>query len=575
MLALVVLHLHMNNLSHKTRMTNINMMSTDQFDILVVGGGITGAGVALDAALRGYKVALVEKMDFASGTSSKSTKLVHGGIRYLPNFDFGLVREALIERGIMVHTAPYLVQPLPFVLPIYEGDRHPVGIPFTTPGGIGLGMMLATGLWMYDTMAGRYSISNHRRLSPKRVLEEAPALVSQRLKDGFVYYDAQTDDTRLTMAVLRTAAEHGAVIANYAEVIGLLTAGDNVQGAQVTDRMSGQAFPIRARFVVNATGVYGEQLITMTGKAPHVHVAPSKGVHLMLSREQLQMGDHAIVLPQTDDGRILFIVPWKTRAVFGTTDTGAGELDHPEASYDDVTYLLKHLNRYLTVRVTPDDIISVYAGYRPLIQPGTSKSSSKKLSRSHVVFESQPGLISVLGGKLTTYRRMAQDTVDLISRRDGKSLMHVTERHLLYGSEGWDTYRADLERQGKVAGLDADTIAHLGQSYGSASSDILEIIANETSQSQRLVDGLPYIWAEVKYAVQTEMAMKLDDILARRLRIILEDRQRGTAIAAAVARYMGAELNWSASEEQAQVAAYLAFAETYAADHVLQMPAAS
>jgi len=275
-------------------MHNLALLDSERFDVLVIGGGITGAGVALDAAARGYRVALVEKADFASGTSSKSTKLVHGGIRYLPNFDFALVHEALVERGILVQNAPFLVHPVAFILPIYKGDRHPVGMPFTTPGGIGLGLILNFGLWLYDALAGRRNVGKHRHLSRKDVLKLAPALMPEGLQEGFSYYDAQTNDARLTMALIHTAAQHGATITNYTEVTSFVTEQGKITGARVRDRLGNQEVMVRARHFVNATGVFTEQVESLTGSQPLAKVEPSKGVHLVLSRETLKLGDDAI-----------------------------------------------------------------------------------------------------------------------------------------------------------------------------------------------------------------------------------------------------------------------------------------
>lgn len=567
----------MVKLSQAYRATALATMRAAPVDVLVVGGGITGAGVALDAVLRGYSVALVEKNDFASGTSSKSTKLVHGGIRYLPNLDFPLVREALVERGLLLKTAPHLVHPLAFVLPIYQGDQHPVGVPFSTPGGVGMGAVLASGLWLYDLMAGRQGIKLHHRLTPSGVLREAPALEPAGLKDGFVYFDAQTDDARLTMAVLQTAVQHGALIANHVEVTGFTRDGERVTGVTARDRLDGATMTIAARYVVNATGVFGERTAALSGVEPPIKVAPSKGVHLTFPLEKVKLGDHAIVLPQTSDGRILFIVPWKSRAIFGTTDTGSGDLDHPRATAEDITYLLEHLNRYLTTHLTPDDILSVYAGYRPLVTHRTTASASKKLSRTHLVLESQPHLISVFGGKLTTYRKMAQDAVDVISRHERDRLTNPTAEVILYGGVGWPAYQPELTREVAALGLGADIAVHLGQCYGTAARGVLELIRDDPALGERLAPDLPYLWAEVTYAMRAEMALTLADVLARRTSIILEDQQRGETLAPAVAARMARELGWSASEEQAQVAEYRELARANSATAILErhIPAVS
>src|SRR6266853_1842377 len=487
----------MQPLSSSVRMHNLALLENEQFDVLVIGGGVTGAGVALDAVARGYKVALVEKVDFASGTSSKSTKLVHGGIRYLPNFDFALVHEALVERGTLLRNAPYLVQPVGFILPLYEGDRHPVGLPFSTPGGIGLGLIMDIGLWMYDLMAGMFAgsrgVKRHRRLSRNKVMELAPALVTEKLKEGFIYYDAQTNDARLTLALIRTAAQFGATIANYAEVTSFVTENGKVSGAHVRDQLGNQDITVRARHIVNATGVFSEQIEELAGYEPQVQVKPSKGVHLVFSCEDVKLGNDAIVLPETDDRRILFLVPWESRAIFGTTDTGSGDLDYPTATQEDISYLLNHLKRYLSVQLTEESIISVYAGYRPLLSSRGTGSSTAKLSRTHAVLQSPSGLVTIVGGKLTTYRRMAQDTVDVLSHRDGWAPIHPTLHLPLQGGAGWPAKQRELTVKGTALGLSPQTIEHLGKNYGAEALELVNLIEDDAELGRRLIDDLPYV----------------------------------------------------------------------------------
>jgi glycerol-3-phosphate dehydrogenase len=552
----------MEPLSSTVRMRNLARMKDERFDVLVIGGGVTGAGVAVDAAARGYTVALVEKTDFASGTSSKSTKLVHGGIRYLPNFDFALVHEALTERGILLKNAPFLVDPIGFVLPLYKGDRHPVGLPLTTPGGIGLRFILSIGLWLYDLLAGKRNVNRHRHLNRADVLRMAPTLVQTGLKEGFIYYDAQTHDARLTMALIRTAAQHGAVVANHAEVISFVMDKEKIAGAVIHDNLSNHEFTVQARHVVNATGVFAEKVESLTGKEPEVNVEPSKGVHLVLAREQIKLENFAVVLPETDDRRILFIVPWGSRAIFGTTDTGSGDLNHPVATNADVTYLLEHLNRYLSIHLTADDIISTYAGYRPLVRPGRgTRHSPAKLSRTHAVLEDQAGLVTVVGGKMTTYRRMAQDTVDVLNRRDGSALVHPTEHLLLYGSAGWPGVKQELQAKGTRLGLSTKTIEHLAKSYGAEAGQVLKLVGDDASLAQLLVGDLPYIRAEVVHACRAEMAMTPYDVLARRTSITLEDAQRGVGVVDTVAALMAKELGWSDDQQQALIEEFRAAVE--------------
>jgi glycerol-3-phosphate dehydrogenase len=545
-----------SQLASVQRQHNLSLLENSTVDVLIIGGGVTGAGVALDAVARGYRVALVEKADFASGTSSKSTKLIHGGIRYLPNFDFALVYEALIERGLLLGNAPFLVHPLAFVLPIYRGEHHPVGLPFTLPGGIGVSAILDCGLWLYDIMAGPNNIDHHHRLKPKEVLQHAPTLLPSGLKEGFLYYDAQTNDARLTISLLHTAANYGAIIANYAEVTSFLTKQGRIDGARIYDHIGKQEFSLHARHIVNATGVFSEQVEALATKEPQVQIEPSKGVHLVFACEDLPLGNSAIVLPETDDKRILFIIPWQSRVIVGTTETGSGDLDHPVATKEDIAYLLKHLNRYLSMQLTQEHIVSTYAGYRPLVKSRNPRHSNKQLSRTHAVLESPTNLVSIVGGKLTTYRHMAQDTVDILSKRDGSKLVHPTTHLPLHGSIGWHTGKQALEHDAETLGLAPDIIIQLGQSYGTEMRSILDIVANDSSLAERLINDLPYIKAQVVHACRYEMAMTLHDILARRTAIMLEDRRRGLDVVDEVALLMGRELGWEQQEQQLQIESY-------------------
>jgi len=393
-------------------------------------------------------------------------------------------------------------------------------------------------------------------LSRSQVEQLAPALVTKGLKQGFLYYDAQTNDARLTMTVLRTAANYGATIVNYAEVTSFVLEDGKVTGAYVCDRLSNQEIIVRARYIVNATGVFAEQVESLTGEEPQIEVAPSKGVHLVFAREDLKLGKDAIVLPETDDKRILFIVPWESRAIFGTTDTGSGDLDHPTATQEDIAYLLKYLNRYLSVTLTEANIISVYAGYRPLVSSKSSKHTTAKLSRTHAVLQSPSGLVSIVGGKLTTYRRMAQDTVDVLSRRDGSAVLHPTQSLPLQGSAGWPAMKRDIESKGATLGLSPQTLRHLESSYGSEAATILDLVSSDAALAELLIDDLPYIRAEVIYACRQEMAMTPYDILARRTSITLEDRQRGLGVVEEVAALMAQELNWSPEQRQVGIDGY-------------------
>ncbi len=549
----------MQTFSAAARANHLARMGRDPLDVLVIGGGITGAGVVLDAAARGYSVALVERNDFASGTSSKSTKLAHGGIRYLPQFDFGLVHEALVERGLMLENVPFLVRPMGFVLPMYQGERQPVGLPMTLPGGVGNSWVLDIGLHLYDALAGRRNIQRHRRISRDEALRLAPPLKPEGLRNAFIYYDAQLDDARLTLIGLRTAARWNAAIANHAEAIGFEQEAGRLSAAQVRDKLSGRAYTVRARHIVNAGGIWAEQIEALTGAEPQVEVQPSKGAHLVVSRERLGLGNMAIVLPQTEDNRILFVIPWEGRAIIGTTDTDSGDPDHPVATPEDIDYLIRHVNHYLNVHLTREDIISTYAGYRPLAH-SRDKTQGKNLSRTHAVLENPNGLVSIVGGKLTTWRLMAQDTVDHLARRDHMAIKHPTEHLPLLGAERWQEVSLELPGRGQALGLGMDSVEHLALYYGSEALAVLDLIDQDASLARRIVPDLPFVWAEVAHACRAEMALTLDDMLTRRTRIAIEDQQRGVEVAGDVANLMAHLLGWSAGQKREQVNAYRTWA---------------
>ena len=546
----------MESLAAAARTAYVERLDQKQFDVLVIGGGITGAGVALDAAARGYRVALVEKADFASGTSSKSTKLAHGGIRYLPQFDFAMIREGVIERGLMVRHAPFLVRPLPFVIPVYEHMPWPSSLPVRPPTDFGLALVLDIGLWMYDLMAGRLNIGRHKRISAEETLRRVPKLRHAGLKKALLYYDAQTNDAQLTVTVLRTAAQFGAVVTNYTQVTGFTRANGKLNGAVVCDVLTGQEVTVSARHIINATGVFAEQVAALTGDESKATVEPSKGIHLVVARERLRISNTAVVLPETEDGRILYIIPWSARAIIGTTDTGTGDLDDPQASPADIAYLLKHVNKYLEADLTDDDILSVYAGYRPLVKSRGARAA--ELSRTHVVLQEVNGMVTIVGGKLTTYRRMAQDTVDVLSKRDGMPTSHPTQKLLLSGAIGWRSTRHAIEARGQQLELAQDSIEHLAFTFGSNAHAVLDLIEKDERLGKRLLSDLPYLLAEVVYACQAEMAMTLEDVLARRTRIILEDADRGAGIAPEVAALIADELGWSSDYTRAQVEKYRA-----------------
>ncbi len=549
----------MEPLAATARATYVERLANDQFDVLVIGGGITGAGVALDAAARGYRVALVEKADFASGTSSKSTKLAHGGIRYLPQFDFPMIQEGVVERGRLVRHAPFLVRPQPFVIPVYEHMPWPSSLPVRPKTDFGLDIVLDIGLWMYDLMAGRLNIGRHKRVSKEETLRRAPKLRQTGLKKALLYYDAQTNDAQLTVTVLRTAAQFGAVVTNYTEVIGFTNAHGKLTGAVVRDVLTKREVTVSAHHIINAAGVFAEQVAALSGDESKATIEPSKGIHLVVAKDRLGISDTAVVLPETEDGRILYVVPWQSRAIIGTTDTGSGDLDDPQASPADIAYLMKHVNQYLEVNLTDEDILSVYAGYRPLVKSRGARAA--ELSRTHVVLQENNGMVTIVGGKLTTYRRMAQDTVDVLAKRDGMPISHPTEKLLLTGAIGWRNARQEIEGRSRQLGLAPESVKHLEDNFGGHASEVLDLIEEEKSLGERLVSDLPYLRAEVIYACRAEMAMTLEDVLARRTRIILEDGARGADIAPEVATLMAGELGWSREQTNAQVEQYRALVD--------------
>lgn len=517
-------------------------------EVLVIGGGITGAGVALDAASRGYSVGLVERADYASGTSSRSTKLVHGGIRYLPQGHLALVREGLRERGRLLRLAPHLVHPLSFVVPLYAGLRRPLGvrIPSLLRPLAPLGIRM--GLAAYDMFA-RDSRLHHRAMTRAQVERDVPDLSPDGLRGALVYYDARADDVRLTHAVLATARAHGAVTCNYAVVTALRREGGRVTGVAVEDRLLGRSFEVSARFVVNATGIWGEQIATMDPK-PQFRIRHSKGSHLVL-RPGAVAHKEAIVIPETDDGRLAFIVPWAGRHVLGTTDDAYdGDLSWPLVSKNDVDYLLDHANRYLRQPLRNDDVTAAFAGIRPLVAAASGPTSV--IGRDHHVAISPGGLISIVGGKLTGYRAMAEDTVDAITSRDGSRRQCLTATLPLAGAIGLEEARAALS----ASGLAADQQTHLLESYGAVGLDLLALMRADQSLAHRLSPGLAVTAAEVVYACRAEQAATLADCMFLRTRLAVLSTDAADAAVETVASLMATELGWDKAEVQRQRETY-------------------
>ncbi len=507
-------------------------LGDEQFDVLVIGGGITGVGTALDAASRGLRTALVERHDFASGTSSKSSKLVHGGLRYLQQGDVRLVYEALAERQRLRRNAPHLVRILPFMIPILtrDGVMNPK-----------IARAFGSALWMYDLTGGARIGKLHRRLKKDAALAHMPTMPAERLASAYLYYDARTDDARLCLTVARTAAALGAVVVNGATVVGFHKDGERIDGACVL--VDGQELDVRARVVVNAAGVWSDEVRALDEGVHPDSIRPAKGVHLTIPWDKVQ-NDIAVVIPVPKDKRSLFVVPWGDHTYVGTTDTDyRGPIDDPQCTQEDMTYVLRALNHSVTTGVTEADVTGTWAGLRPLVKRADSGRTAD-LSRLHQVGPSRSGMINVTGGKLTTYRRMAADTVDLAMGRLDRRGRSRTKRLRLLGAEGYEEPTGDDRR------------AHLLRRYGTLADELEALITADASLAEPLVPGLPYVAAEAVYAARHEMAGSVDDVLSRRTRARLFDRAATAEAAARVARLLAPELDWSDADVEREAAAY-------------------
>jgi glycerol-3-phosphate dehydrogenase len=509
-------------------------LAEEEFDVLVVGGGITGAGVALDAAARGLRTALVEGRDFASGTSSKSSKLVHGGLRYLQQREFALVYENLAERQRLLDNAPHLVHVLPFLIPLFGKD-----------GAVNKTMAKAysTALWLYDITGGLRIGRRHKRVSVDEALAHMPTLRADRLVAGFLYFDAQADDARLTLAILRTAVEHGAVAANYSPVIALPKGDDGrVRGAVLADGTE-----VRAAVVVNAAGVWSDDVRALDEGAHPGSLRPAKGVHVTVPWEKVRC-DIAAVVPVPKDRRSIFVVPWGDRVYLGTTDTDYdGPLDNPVCTAEDMHYILSAINASITETITEDDVLGTWAGLRPLVASASSERTAD-LSRRHSVRASKTGLVTVTGGKLTTYRKMAADTVDAVLPLLGRSKLNrsSTKSLSLHGAEGSE--RIDDE--------------HLRSRYGADARVVQAMVSKDPALGEPLVPGLPYLKAEAVYAARYEMAHTLEDVLSRRTRALLLARDAAVVAAPDVAALIADDLGWDGAEQARQVAAFSELAQS-------------
>ena len=514
----------------------LRRLRTEDFDVLVVGGGITGAGAALDAASRGLRTALVERDDFASGTSSKSSKMVHGGLRYLQQREIALVYENLHERQRALHNAPHLVRPLPFLLPI-----------FTKDGLISrrLARALGSAMWMYDLTGGLRIGKCHKKISKDQAMAHMPTLRADRVAGAYVYYDAQADDARLTLTIARTAAAHGAAVANYTEVTAL-GKDDDGRATGATVRADGDTFEVRARAVVNAAGVWADDVRALDENRHPDSIRPAKGIHVTVPWSKVR-NDIAVVVPVPKDRRSVFVVPWGDLTYVGTTDTDYdGPIDDPQCTPADVTYLLDALNASSAERVTEADVVGTWAGLRPLLRSASSERTAD-LSRRHAVRRSDSGVVTITGGKLTTYRKMAADAIDAVGEELRRKTRSRTKRLRLLGAEGY-TPPPD--------GVEPSEHDHLGRRYGTEANAVLELVAGDPALGEPLVPGLPYLRAEAVHAVRAEMARTLDDVLSRRTRARLLARDASAAVAADVARLLGPDLGWDDAEQARQVKEY-------------------
>jgi glycerol-3-phosphate dehydrogenase len=523
--------------SAATRQQNLERLADKEFDLLIVGGGITGVAVARDASLRGFHTALVEKGDFGSGTSSRSTRLIHGGIRYLEYGEFKLVFDASSERRLMRKVAPRLVRPLAFLYPLYRGQKP-------APWKLRIGMVL------YDALSLFRNVQRHRWLRPAEVQRREPLVAGRGLLSAARYYDAQVDDARLTLLTAKAAHLHGAVMVNHARVVGLMKAGGRVVGAHVVDEVSGREVAVRAKIVVNAAGVWVDGVRGMDEQACQPMIRPTKGIHLVVPRARLY-SQHAVIFSVPRDGRHIFLIPWGDFTLIGTTDTDYdGDRDRPAADLDDVEYLLEALQHtFPGAQIQAGDIVSTWAGLRPLVSAPGSPSA---LSRQHVILESPSGLITIAGGKLTIQRMMAEQVTDLVQKNlaAGWGVLARSDCRTREPLEG-----AQIE-PARVSGVDGVASRHLLDAYGGDVTWVLAYAEENPSLGECIVPGLPYLMAETLYAVQHEMALTLCDVLIRRTHVIYETWDGGVGQARAVAELMAPRLGWDEVEIERQVAAY-------------------
>lgn len=512
------------------------------FDLLVIGGGATGCGIAVDAASRGLKTALIEKNDFAEGTSSRSTKLVHGGVRYLEmavkrldRVQYNLVKDGLYERGVLLKNAPHLANRLPLVTPLYKW----MDVPY-----------IFAGLKLYDLLAGKMGIGHSSLISRKEALRRFPMLKAEGLKAGVLYYDGQFNDARMAVTLAVTAQKQGAVVANHLEVITLARKGGRVSGVRVRDNIGGEEFTIDARGVINATGPFADRVRQMDDPAAAPILKASSGIHIVLDK-RFAPPETGLMIPKTEDGRVLFILPWQGHTLIGTTDEPAEITDHPQPRQAEIDYLLRHISRYFNLKVSESDIKSVWSGLRPLVFDPEAADTAR-LARDHIIQVSPSGLLTIAGGKWTTYRKMAQDAVDHAIRTYGFTPARGchTDHLPLVGAENFDP-RGEYVLM-RNYGLDADVARHLLCAYGDQATRVAELAKG--GLGSRLHPGHPFIEAEVVYAVRHEFAERAADVLVRRTTLALLDKAAAQAAEPRVIELMAAELGWNQGQRQEETA---------------------
>jgi len=500
------------------------------WDCIIIGGGATGVGCAIDAASRGYRTLLLEQGDFAQGTSSRSTKLVHGGVRYLQQGNFSLVIEALKERALLLKNAPHLVSNLPFIVPTYDWWERP---------------FYGIGLKLYDVLAGRHGFGSSEMLSKKDTLKQIPTVKKKGLRGGVIYYDGQFDDARLVVNMAESAAEQGATVLNYMRVNSLIKDQDRIRGVVTQDVETGKDYEPRAQVVINATGVFADSIRRMDDPKAQAMIKPSQGAHIVLDKSFLP-GDSAIMVPHTDDGRVLFAIPWHNRVIVGTTDTPMDDTaSEPLPLPEEIDFLLSHAARYLTKDPTPDDVLSTFAGLRPLVSLGDEKNTAA-ISREHTVQISRSGLVTITGGKWTTYRKMAEDTVD-----HAATLAQLDERPAVTKNLHIHGFHKNPGEFGMFA------------IYGSDAPALQDLIRENKAYNELLHPGMPPLAGEVIWAVRYEMARTVEDFLSRRTRCLVLDARASMEMAPKVAELMARELGRDETWKNRQISTYKNLAQGY------------